>query len=254
MGKHRVKLKLIIYLGLNTSTRSTQEVSSEIVWYHIGKADKDRQGKKVHWQGTSIRIVPSIGAVLPKRDGEQVISSEHLSETTVVRNKRGHDAKISSSLAEIFFFHQEACTLFHEHHANRTSKKGKARAQHSLIANTMNVNVRKKNRALSPIDLRSEPILWEAREEATHSQRPRQINDGDRHYSQEQECDNHPGKQVDPEGVIFHTSWSVCVGIANPRVGDEQGREGEPERAIGGERCTGAIVSTAQLNRGDGPP
>lgn len=111
----------------------------------------------------------------------------------------------------------------------------------------MNVNVRKKNKALSPTDLRREPILQKrARAEATHGQRQRQISDGDQDCSQEQERDNHPRKQVNPKGIVFLTSWGGRVGISNSRVGDENRRKGQPKRAIGRERCT--ITMSAKID------
>lgn len=61
--------------------------------------------------------------VLPKRELEDVVTCEHLRETTIVRNKRSDDAEIPSSLANIIFLHQFGCKLFHERYAN-TARKG----------------------------------------------------------------------------------------------------------------------------------
>jgi hypothetical protein len=40
--------------------------------------------------------------------------------------------------------------------------------------------------------------------------------------SQEQECDDHPSKEINSDGILFHPSISA-VGITDARVGDEQG-------------------------------
>jgi hypothetical protein len=53
--------------------------------------------------------------------------------------------------------------------------------------------------------------------------------------SQEQERDDHPGEEVDSDGIKFH-SGIRAVGITNTRVGDEQGRKREPECAVGRKR------------------
>jgi len=56
--------------------------------------------------------------------------------------------------------------------------------------------------------------------------------------SQEQERDDHPGNEVNAKGIVQHTRLS-SVGRDNARVGNENGREREPECAIGRERYTG---------------
>jgi len=86
------------------------------------------------------------------------------------------------------------------------------------MAKSMNVNVRKKNKADKPTDLRSEPMLRKTKPLSTKP----------RHYcssnSQEQERDDHPGKEVNANCILLH-SWVRSVGSGNTRVGDEQSRE-----------------------------
>ena len=48
---------------------------------------------------------------------------------------------------------------------------------------------------------------------------------------QEEESDNHPGKEVDTNGILFHPRVST-VGIGDARIRDEQGCKREPECAI----------------------
>jgi hypothetical protein len=42
---------------------------------------------------------------------------------------------------------------------------------------------------------------------------------------QKQECDNHPSKEENSNGIVFHFRRDVRVGSADTGAGDEEGRE-----------------------------
>lgn len=56
-------------------------------------------------------------------------------------------------------------------------------------------------------------------------------------HSQEQERNDHPCKEINPERIRQHTSWSICVGSEDTRVGNEYCPERQPESTIRRERC-----------------
>jgi hypothetical protein len=124
---------------------------------------------------------PLIGVMLPKREFDNAIMAEQLSSTTVERNKRSDDTKIPASLCDVSIPVHFGYRKLYECYAESTSKRVEER--HSQIPRTINVNVRKRNRAVRPMDLRREPMLWEARAQKSGG-RSAPVTDADRGYSQ----------------------------------------------------------------------
>jgi hypothetical protein len=87
-------------------------------------------------------------------DSANVVRGEHLGQTAVVCDQGRKDAKVTSDLDNVVFLVKEACIVIVE--LNYPYKKHQ---EYAPIDKTKNVDVRKKNKADKPIDLRSEPML-----------------------------------------------------------------------------------------------
>lgn len=109
--------------------------------------------------------------------------------------------------------------------------------QYAQIASIKNVNVRKKNSAISPTFLRRDAMLEHSMSELWGSCHRIQK------YAQEQERNDEPDGEVDSQcGVEF--GGLPFVGIENARSRDVQGSERHPECTIHSESCNVKAEST----------
>lgn len=162
-------------------------------------------------------------------EGEEVVLGKHVGQTAVVCDHSRDDAKVTSEFYNAVFLVKEACIAIIGWVA---STKAPGYAPTDRI---VNVAVRNRNKADKPIDFRSDPRLSETR---TRNVVNRNISSAiacKMKNSQKQERDNHPGQEENANCIVFHPRVGlVCIG--NTRVGDENGREGQPECTIRCER------------------
>lgn len=182
---------------------------------------------------------------------EDVVRGEHLRETTVVCDCGCDDADVSSSLGNVLFLHHVAYALFSE---GEESHKGR-------IA-MIRTDSQKHERQREEEEQGTKPNRFTDRADAMRRKggprcqsRSGVIVTGQgpkgarvKKNSQEQECDDHPGEEVNSDGILFHFGISA-VGIADTRVGDEQGRKREPECAVGRKRYEEKINQIVSARR-----
>jgi hypothetical protein len=95
--------------------------------------------------------------VFASGEGEEVVLREHLGQTAVVRDQSRGDTTETSDLDNVDFLVKEACII----NVKWISLQKHSHRGYAPIPKMKNVTVRKKNRTDKPIDLRSEPMLWE---------------------------------------------------------------------------------------------
>jgi hypothetical protein len=103
-------------------------------------------------------MINLVMVMLARGEGANVVRGEHIGQTAVVCDQSRNDAKVTSDLDNVGFLVKEACIVIVE----RTTP-AKKHQEHAPTAKTKNVDVRKKNNADKPIDLRSEPMLWKTK-------------------------------------------------------------------------------------------
>jgi hypothetical protein len=103
-------------------------------------------------------IINLVMVMLARGEGANVVRGKHIGQTAVVCDQSRNDAKVTSDLDDVGLLVKEACIVIVER-----ITPAKKHQRHLPTAKIKNVDVRKKNKADKPIDLRSEPMLWKTR-------------------------------------------------------------------------------------------
>lgn len=70
---------------------------------------------------------------------------------------------------------------------------------------------------------------------------------------QEEEGDNHPGGEINGNGIYFLLGlFRGRVGIGDTRAGNQEGCKGEPESTVGSECCLKTMQDEYEKNEPDG--